>query len=127
MKTIIELMPYSEEFINNCSTGWGCGYVKIPVSHPFYVKRLLSNDDYFYPQINGFSEEITFAEVEGNYLKIGFDTAHIYNNMQNSGKDFVEQKANELKSFVDAYNMEDAKKEVEHYLGAVKQRFEKFL
>jgi hypothetical protein len=127
MKTQIRLTEYQESFKNSCNTGWGCGYVLIPLSHPFAnVKMLLNDDVYFYPQINGFSEEITFSKVEGNFLVIGFDTAHSWNNPTHD-KNFVEQKANELKTFIDNYSIIDAKLEVQKMLSNLLTKFKDYL
>lgn len=127
MNTSIKLIGYDDNFIQSCSTGWGCGYVLIPLNHPFLVKRLLNNDVYFYPQISGFSEEITFCEEIDGFLQIGFDTAHRWNNINNSPKSFVELKANELKQYIDNYTMLDAKKEVENYFQELKNKFKDYL
>ena len=127
MKTQIRLTEYQESFKNGCNTGWGCGYVLIPLNHPFAdVKMLLNNDTYFYPQISGFSEEITFAEVEGEFLVIGFDTAHSWNNSTHN-KNFVEQKANELKNFIDNYTAIDAKLEVQKMFIDLRTKFKDYL
>lgn len=128
MEVVIKLMPYSIEYRKSCNIGWGCGYVLIPLKHPFAdAKLLLNNDTYFYPQVKGFTEEITFAEIEDDFLKIGFDTAHSWNTIENSGKDYVEQKANELKVLIDSYTILDAKKEVEEYLSEIKNKFKDYL
>lgn len=127
MSVQIRLTEYQESFKNSCNTGWGCGYVLIPLKHPFAnVKMLLNNDTYFYPQISGFSEEITFAEVEGEFLVIGFDTAHSWNNSAHD-KNFVEQKTNELKSSIDNYTILDAKKEVEIFFKELQTKFKNYL
>jgi hypothetical protein len=127
METRIELIGYSNEFRNSNKIGWGCGYVLIPLSHPFAdVKLLLNNDTYFYPQIEGFSEEITYAEIEDDFLKIGFDTAHSWNN-ETHNKDFVERKANELKAFIDSYTIINAKLEVQKMFEDLKVKFKNYL
>ena len=127
MNTQIRLTEYQESFKNSCNTGWGCGYVLIPLNHPFAdVKMLLNNDTYFYPQISGFSEEITFAEVEGEFLVIGFDTAHGWNNSTHD-KNFVEQKTNELKTFIDNYTIIDAKLEVQKMFIDLRTKFKDYL
>lgn len=125
--TTIELTAYSTEFQKSCNTGWGCGYVLIPLEHPFLVKRLLNEDTYFYPQINGFIEEITFCEEQNGFLKIGFDTAHRWNNLENSPKIWVEQKANELKRCIDNYTITDAKLEVQKMFIDLRTKFKDYL
>lgn len=127
MNTQTRLLPYSEDFIKSTNSGWGCGYVLIPLTHPFLVKQLLNNDTYFYPQIDGFSEEITYCENEGDYLCIGFDMAHSWNNIENSTKAVVEAKTNELKTLIDNYTMLDAKKEVENYFKELQTKFKDYL
>jgi hypothetical protein len=112
---------------NNIGRGWGCGYVFIPLNHPFLVKRLLNNDTYFYPQVEGFSEEITFAENEGDYLQIGFDTYHSWNTPENSPKSFVIEKTEELKKCIESYTLTDAKKEVKNHFNELKETFKKYL
>ena len=112
---------------NNIGRGWGCGYVFIPLNHPFLVKRLLSNDTYFYPQVEGFSEEITFVKNEGDYLQIGFDTSHSWNTPENSSKSFVIEKTEELKKCIESYTLTDAKKEVKNHFNELKETFKKYL
>ena len=126
MSTQIRLTEYQENFKNACSTGWGCGYVLIPLKHPFTNVKMLLNDEYFYPQVSGFSEEITFAEVEGDFLVIGFDTAHSWNS-STQDKNFVEQKANELKKLIDEYTFLNAKKEVEIFFKKLQTKFKDYL
>lgn len=127
MNTTIELIAYDTEFQKSCNTGWGCGYVLIPLEHPFLVKRLLNDDSYFYPQIEDFSEEITFCKEENGLLKIGFDTAHSWNNLENSSKTFVDLKTRELKKCIDSYTILDAKKEVALHFKNLKLTFKKYL
>ena len=121
-------MPYNESFIQSCNTGWGCGYVLIPKNHPILVKLLFENDGYFYLQLPNFSEEITLSEwvSNGEFYKIGFDTAHGWNNLENSGINFVEAKALEMQKIIDSYTIDHAKAEVNDYLNSVKSKFDNF-
>lgn len=77
MEVIPLLIAYDKDFktlIKTC--GWGCGYVLIPESHPFYSLK----DEY----INvGSDLETTydqFDEYDGTkYRMVGFDTSHMWN------------------------------------------------
>lgn len=85
------LIGYDQEFKKTCHTGWGCGYVAIPadsnlvVKHFEAIEQAQSETEYFvsdYLQIG--EQETTYTRSETlngiDYLVIGFDTAHSYNN-----------------------------------------------
>lgn len=97
MKAFMYMVGYNSDFKKQCNTGWGCGYVAIPMDSnavKMHFKRIADEeeaqkgdewafvDKYF--RHAGLEQEITLTEVEtidGNeYLTIGFDTAHRYNN-----------------------------------------------
>lgn len=127
MKTIeTKVVGYSEDFIKSVKRGWGCGYVLIPLEHPFLVKALLNDDSYFYPQIDNFSEEITYCEYEGDYLRIGFDTAHSWNSNKQDEL-WVQQKTNELKDCIDNYTILNAKLEVQKHFIDLRTKFKDYL
>ena len=130
MKTFTELKAYEQNFIESCNTGWGCGYVHIPKNHPILVKLLINeNNGYYNLQIDGFSEELTWTSWNetNDFYVVGFDTAHSWNNIQNSDKNFVEQKTNELKTIVDNYTLLDAKLEVQKLFINLRTKFKDFL
>lgn len=88
------LVRYSKEFQENCKTGWGCGYVAIPKGHFVEVWYSMQEKDGFdYLQLSEFGEEITltkYVEINGkDYLIIGFDTAHSYNNPEEHDFNYV--------------------------------------
>ena len=126
MKTFISTMAYEEDFKANCRTGWGCGYVHIPKDHPILVKLEEGWGNYLTP--DGCPEEITFTkwDKDKEYLIIGFDTAHSYNNSTH-GVQYVTDRANEIKDLVDAYTAEDARKYAEEQIELVKTKFSKYL
>jgi hypothetical protein len=104
----VEVVAYGERFRGMNEMGWGCGYVIIPTGHPILIKLLDDDGQYFYLQPEEFDQEITLSnKVDDNFYKIGFDTAHIYNNASHD-EAWVTKKAEELKEIVDAYTLEDA-------------------
>jgi hypothetical protein len=111
MKTIMYLVGYNKEFIKVCNTGWGCGYVMIPTTHPIVIKWINSkNDDNYtgYLSIDA-DQEITYTEeksVNGiDYIVIGFDTAHSYNNIDNCGFDYVFNETIKLQNLIDNFKI----------------------
>lgn len=49
--------------------GWGNGYVFLPPGHPYHGVRY----DSIPVEVHG---GLTFSEAEGEFWKVGFDTAH---------------------------------------------------
>jgi hypothetical protein len=111
------LIGYSEDFRNATGSGWGCGYALIPESHPAY-DRIIEVDDYEYGNYdncselhdvvwNGIQQEITLdvdIDISGKkYRKVGFDTAHIYNNMENSNFSFVNETTLKMVDLIERY------------------------
>lgn len=83
--------------------GWGCGYIVIPENHPAYKLAQLEksqDNEYYYFQVKKSNQEITFCEFENDYLTIGFDTAHSWNNSSHD-KNYVEKETELLKLAVD--------------------------
>ena len=126
MKTFISTMAYEEDFKTKCKTGWGCGYVHIPKDHPILVKLEEGWGNYLTP--DGCPEEITFTkwDKDKEYLIIGFDTAHSYNNSTH-GVQYVTDRANEIKDLVDAYTTEDAHKYANEQLQLVIDKYKNYL
>lgn len=96
----IYMVGYDRTFQKNCNTGWGCGYVCLPIEHPkavLHFERLADDnkklaeakeDEYIYVNpyfeiAGGLNQEVTLTETEeidgDKYLVIGFDTAHSWN------------------------------------------------
>ena len=109
METFISTVAYKDDFKTSCRTGWGCGYVHIPKDHPILVELEEGWGNYLSPK--DCPEEITFTQwdKDNEYLMIGFDTAHSYNN-DSHDEAYVTEQANAIKLLVDAYTAEDAKK-----------------
>ena len=126
MKTFISTMAYEEDFKTKCKTGWGCGYVHIPKDHPILVKLEEGWGNYLTP--DGCPEEITFTkwDKDKEYLIIGFDTAHSYNNSTH-GVQYVTDRANEIKDLVDAYTTEDAHKYANEQIQLVIDKYKNYL
>ena len=126
METYISTVAYEEDFKTIGRTGWGCGYVHIPKDHPILVQLEEGWGNYLEP--NGCPEEITFTqwEKDGEYLIIGFDTAHSYNNSTH-GVQYVTDRANEIKALVDAYTPEDANLYAREQIRLVTDKFKKYL
>lgn len=115
MKTqpFMYLVGYDQNFIKNCQTGWGCGYVAIPTksnlvkNHFQQIEKDQSETDYYvsdYLQIG--EQEITYTRSETingvEYLVIGFDTAHIYNNSSHNFQYVFTETAKLLEAVNDA-------------------------
>ena len=126
MKTFISTMAYDDDFVSSCRTGWGCGYVHIPKDHPILVK-LMDNDgwgNYLTP--DDCPEEITYSKWDGDYYKIGFDTAHSHNNSSHD-EAYVTEQANAIKLLVDAYTTEDAHNYAAEQIERVTNQYSKYL
>jgi hypothetical protein len=100
MKTIIYMVGYDQTFQQMCNSGWGCGYVMIPVEHPVAKGIIDSYNNYAEERPEEFNYMvdhasscldapggITYAEFkdtpEGRYLVVGFDTAHSWDTPAN--------------------------------------------
>lgn len=119
MKTLIYCIGYDSKFIKDCNIGWGCGYIMIPINHPFLIamakqeKELQDkypeeeNQSYGTMQIPGFNEEITLDVLETvdfiQYRRLGFDCAHSWNTMENSGRERVLALTMEMQLVVESY------------------------
>lgn len=112
METIMYLIGYNSDFKEHCKSGWGCGYLMIPINHPIIkeweIQKLNDEENwgYDYLQIGSFDEEITYTQYTEqnsiNYVVIGFDTAHSYNNPEINDFNYVFNQTIKLKSIVDA-------------------------
>lgn len=95
------MIPYEESFRKAINSGWGCGYVYIPVEY----KEVCATLECDGATVPGFSEEITlnqYVVIDGEkFLQIGFDTAHSWNDMENSGHGEVLRLTIELCSLVE--------------------------
>jgi hypothetical protein len=128
MGTFISTMGYDAKFKEHHRGGWGCGYVLIPKDHPILVK-LIDNDGWGnYLQPDNCPEEITYSEWEkdGEHFKIGFDTAHSYNNSSHD-EQYVIDRANEIKALVDAFTAEDANLYASERISSVISSFSKYI
>lgn len=125
-ETFINTIGYEKEFKTNCRTGWGCGYVHIPKDHPILVELEEGWGNYLQPK--DCPEEITYTrwDEKSEYLVIGFDTAHSYNNNSHD-EAYVTEQANIIKSLVDAYTAEDANEYAKEQIELVKKKYEKYL
>ena len=104
--------------------GWGCGYVTIPKGHPALARLLDADDSFFYYEVDNFTEQITFSatQKDGSY-KIGFDTAHSWND-ERQDELWVTEKVSELKASIEAYTIDDAKKLLEGKIARLNYEFE---
>tara|TARA_R110000782_G_scaffold179542_2_gene270237 strand:- start:1635 stop:2045 length:411 start_codon:yes stop_codon:yes gene_type:complete len=128
-------VAYEGSFLRLHNTGWGCGYVIIPKNHPILIKRLINIYDgcNFYLQPDGFSDEITYCEEQQDSdnkytgdFKIGFDTAHSWNNSSHD-EAWVLEKTEELKICVNNYTEADAKSEAEKQILSTINSFKNYL
>ena len=126
--TFINTIPFNKEYLKLVKSGWGCGYVHIPKEHPILVKLLLNQDGYYYLQPEDCEQEITWSnwDKDNDYYVIGFDTGHIHNNPSHD-KEYVTQETKKIKTLVDSYTKEHAKKEVEDYFTVLKYKFKDYL
>lgn len=107
MKTIIYTVGYDSQFKKMCKTGWGCGYILIPLGHRFLrATKEQDEDNWGYIQVPNFSEEITLCEIKEvngeQYRCLGFDTAHNWNH-DGHNFDYVLNKTLEMQRIVDGY------------------------
>lgn len=119
METLkMELLAYANDSKNSgyFRTGWGCGYVIIPKNHPFMVEYKIDQlQGYSMYAIKGFEQEITFCELEKNGdLKIGFDTAHSWNDNTHD-KEWVTNETKKLLKCINSYTFLDAKNSLDAY------------
>jgi hypothetical protein len=126
METYISTIAYEDDFKSSCKTGWGCGYVHIPKDHPILVELEEGWGNYLQPK--DCPEEITFSQwdKEKDYFVIGFDTAHSYNN-DSHDEAYVTEQANAIKSLVDVYTSEQAKRFAMDEIGKVTRLYSKYL
>ena len=127
METYISTVAYEEDFKSHIKTiGWGCGYVHIPKDHPILVELEEGWGNYLQPK--DCPEEITFTQwdKEKEYLVIGFDTAHSYNNALHD-EQYVTDRANEIKACVDAYMDYDADIYAREQIRLVTEKYSKYL
>jgi len=126
METFISTIGYDDDFKTSCKTGWGCGYVHIPKDHPILVELEEGWGNYLQPK--DCPEEITFTkwDKEKEYLIIGFDTAHSYNNGSHD-EAYVTAQANAIKALVDAYTAEDAKLYAQKQISRVVTKYSKYI
>ena len=85
--------------------GWGCGYVQIPLEHPFMIHKDL---DKMYS--SGILHEITWSQPskqKSTHWEIGFDTAHSWNGPEHD-KDYVQENTIDLAMHVARFNKIDA-------------------
>ena len=129
METFISTMGYDAEFKQYHRGGWGCGYVLIPKDHPILVK-LIDNEGWGnYLQPDDCPEEITYSqwEKDGEHFRIGFDTAHSYNNPIIHDEQYVIDQANAIKALVDAYTEQDASLYASERISSVISSFSKYI
>jgi hypothetical protein len=126
MKTFVSAIAYEEDFKTRDRTGWGCGYVHIPKDHPILVQLEEGWGNYLTP--DGCPEEITFTrwDKDKEYLIIGFDTAHSYNNASHD-EVYVTAQANVIKNLVDAYTAEDADRYAKEQIQLVMDKYKNYL
>jgi len=127
METYISTIAYEYDFKTHIrNSGWGCGYVHIPKDHPILVELEEGWGNYLSPK--DCPEEITFTQwdKDNEYLMIGFDTAHSYNN-DSHDEDYVIDRANEIKLLVDEYTAEDANQYAREQIQLVTDKYSKYL
>ena len=127
METYISTIAYEYDFKTHIrNSGWGCGYVHIPKDHPILVQLEEGWGNYLQPK--DCPEEITFTQwdKDNEYLMIGFDTAHSYNNASHD-EDYVIDRANEIKLLVDEYMDYDADIYAREQIRLVTDKYSKYL
>ena len=127
MNTFISTIAYEDDFKSHIRTiGWGCGYVHIPKDHPILVELEEGWGNYLQPK--DCPEEITYTrwDEKSEYLVIGFDTAHSYNNSSHD-EEYVTAQANAIKALVDAYMDYDADIYATEQIRLVTEKYSKYL
>lgn len=76
-------------------TGWGNGYVSVPVGHKFYGKSYSELEE-MYENFYLVPGGLTYSEEEESGWVLGFDSAHTFNNPVQHNKDWVKEKTVEL-------------------------------
>jgi hypothetical protein len=127
METFISTMAYDDDFVSSCKTGWGCGYVHIPKDHPILVELEEGWGNYLSPK--DCPEEITYTrwDEKSEYLVIGFDTAHSYNDSAIHNEIYVTAQANAIKELVDNYTAYDAHAHATKQIQLVAKKYSKYL
>ena len=74
------------------NAGWGNGYVKLPKSHPLFGEDY----DVISEKIKWQGNELTYADFDGKYYTVGFDTNHYGMDQYNWSKSRVEKEAERL-------------------------------
>ena len=99
-KTEIKIIPQEHSKLNKSYVGsWGNGYLQIPKGHLSYDWLVSSIKKYphgFPSNICG--ESITYSNVHDEYVTIGFDTLHSFNN-ETHDKEYVLKKCNDIKDY----------------------------
>lgn len=108
------VIPYENKYEN---WGWGCGYVKVHKSHPYYKKcKIITRDAeglYTYPQERSgkFCETITYFNFEGDFLVIGFDSAGLPDKLADKyPKDVIIKETMNLYDIINDYTVFDLDK-----------------
>jgi hypothetical protein len=81
--------------------GWGCGYVTVPYKHTTFGKIIRSCKR---GRLPGFSEAITYCEMDEGGLQIGFDTAHLWCDPVSQNRQWVQSRVKELKELIEKLN-----------------------
>lgn len=126
MKTFISTIAYEDDFKTIGRTGWGCGYVHIPKDHPILVELEEGWGHYLEPA--NCPQEITFTswDKDGDYLVIGFDTAHSWNN-DSHDEVYITQQAYAIKTLVDSYTADDANQYAKEQIRLITEKYSKYL
>jgi hypothetical protein len=80
----------------NFDTGWGNGYVKIPVGHPCYGLDYDTIHNNYDINVHGGLTYSDYDQDDKYYWVVGFDTAHYNDNIRIWSKERVEQETQEL-------------------------------
>lgn len=78
------------EYAHLLNRGWGNGYVALPKEHPCFGKSYYDID----VKVHG---GLTYAEMEGDFWVVGFDTAHAFDSMEKWPKEKVEEETIRLR------------------------------
>ena len=79
---------WAKNWISSLEHGWGNGYVALPSTHPFYGLDYDEIDKHVNVH-GGLTYSKSYVHEDEMYWLIGFDTMHVFDDPENSNKEYV--------------------------------------
>ena len=79
---------WAKNWISSLEHGWGNGYVALPSTHPFYGLNYDEIDKHVGVH-GGLTYSESYVHENETYWLIGFDTMHVFDDPENSNKEYV--------------------------------------